>query len=103
MYRKLNYINGWGVNFNGLNYGCLFDDITKRLDYSKVISRIKSTTSALSEESIDDHVSIVEEKLSHFVPSSESELNITNGHDFLHYFNRICSYQGKASSAEEML
>lgn len=89
-YRKLNDHNNWEINFNGVNFGNLCHPSTGRLDYTLLEDRIKQINPSRVAE-IPVHMQAAH-ILSTSLTSLGDLLSVTRGHDFLHYFHRMCEH-----------
>lgn len=89
-YRKLNDHNGWGINFNGVNFGSLCNTSTGRLDYTLLEQRIKQINPSRVAE-ISSQMQTAHSQASS-LSSLEDLFTITRGHDFLHYFHCLCEH-----------
>lgn len=101
-FRKLNYINSWGIRFTAINFNSAYDGGRKELNETVLLSQI--VTSNAESLKLDD------KKLDQVKEETEIDLDvnalltITNGHDFMNYFQKLCCVNGKKaqSSSNEM-
>jgi hypothetical protein len=88
IFRKINTANGWNINFNGISIADAYNPRKDKLELSTLISQINRVNRGIPE--------INRERLNQVSEECKKEngsvlyLNITQGHDFLFYFQRIC-------------
>lgn len=103
-YRKLSCRLNWAINFKGISFDKAFDNSSARLDFSKLSQQV-STINTLDTAAMNSHmVAISAELLA--VNSLNDLLSITQGHDFLFYFQKICTHflpHGKSSPGAKEL
>lgn len=90
IYRKLSANLNWAINFKGISFDKAFDDNTVKLDFSKLSAQIIKINS-LDNAAATSHISAVT-AASVTVNSINDLLSITQGHDFLFYFQKICTH-----------
>lgn len=91
VYRKMSYENHWATNFKGLSIDKAFDKANQKLQISSCIQQIKRINSEIELRAQITSVSLACK--SEF--DIETLYNITQGHDFLHFFQSICNSAGK--------
>ena len=99
-YRKLSAQNAWAIRFTAINYSTSFDDHLRKIDYSIIMRQLKNSNPGFVDR---DHVQLQQvSDLCRTINCVEDLLPITNGHDFLHYFQRLCcSYDLHCSSSSD--
>ena len=102
--RKLSAENNWAINFKGISVASAFDETTQTLETSKLLLQINRINPGLVSNHRDylDSVSLECRK----DVSQNDYLLITQGHDFLHYFQALCEsvryLKGKSPGVAEL-
>ena len=102
-FRRLNSIFLWGIKFTALNYRNAFDRNSMTLLQSTLLQQLVESNPGLADTQSEKLNSIQEEMRTS--PNTNTLLEITNGHDFLYYFQLLCCCysQGKKDhSTNEM-
>lgn len=81
--RKYNEENKKEIKFDGLSISSMID-VDDKLDETKLLNALKQQNSKLS---FDFAADIVSSR----IPSIKDLLNITNGHDFIYFFQELCN------------
>ena len=101
-FRKLNSENSWGVRFTALNYHTAFDDKQNKLDLTVLLRQLTESNPGLicPQHEMLSKVS----KECRLTPSISTFFTITNGHDFMYYFQHLCCIYNRQSqsSRDEM-
>lgn len=104
LYRKLNSEHNWAINFKGLSVNKAFDDSTQNLNISNLLSQINKLNPGVISDNrakIDQLSSACREEY-----DQEQFLYITQGHDFLNYYQALCEsvrqFKGKSPSTTEL-
>ncbi len=96
-YRMLNEKKKWCINFSGIKPGKLFDkDIT--VMNSNILNDI-------NDHNTDNPIGNTREKACYSLPKCsclQDYLYITNGHDFIHLFQKVCNKRGSKYSVDDI-
>lgn len=99
-YRKLSAQNAWSVRFTAINFSTSFDDRVRKIDYSIIMRQLTDSNPGLVDPG---HAQLLQvSDLCRTTNCEQDLLPITNGHDFLYYFQRLCcSYDPHCSSSSD--
>lgn len=102
--RKLSAENDWSINFKGVSVASAFDETTQTLETSKLLSQISKTNPGFISNHRDYLDLLSMECRKEF--NQNGYLLITQGHDFLHYFQVLCEsirhLKGKSPGVAEL-
>ena len=97
VFRRLNAQKSMGVNFKTINYNTAYIIESEKIDLSVILLQLdKGNQGTISGDCL--LVSQINEECC-CIDGMDCLLQITNGHDFLNCFQRICSYNGKKSTS----
>lgn len=101
--RKLSAENGWGINFKGLSISNAFNPTTRKLETANLLSQINK----LNPGYIPAHRTHLNQISQTCLQELDQEdlLKITQGHDFLAYFQALCAsapFRGKTAGVTEL-
>lgn len=101
VFRHLSAQNSLGINFKAIRISEAFNDANRRLDLSIIIQQLEKSNRGVA----DQHtlLSQITNKC-HSIIELGNLLQITNGHDFINYFQRLCcSYSRRSNSKSSEL
>ena len=105
LFRKLSSEKSWNINFSGLSLNKIIDDSCSKIKMDKLLKEIEKRN---SEYSVVDsnHFSEINSRLQEY-STIEALLSITQGHDFMDYFHKLCLIEAgpkwKAPKARDLL
>lgn len=104
LYRKLSSNNSWGVRFNGLSIAKAFDQNDQTIDITNLLGQIHTINPGLISHNREQLRLLSEAYRGEY--TLEQYLLITQGHDFLYFFQALCEVskrsKGKSPSVEEL-
>jgi 5S rRNA maturation endonuclease (ribonuclease M5) len=90
--RKLNSQKQWGINFNGISFPSLLNNEAGIINKKQMVKQIKESNKVC----IDHQIRQLVNKECNRIKKPADYYNITNGHDFMHYFQSICNTTTKS-------